>query len=126
MPFQMRDLDRTKLPTKRNVVEFVMFQKEGSVEKRAAFTESVYEELVQLWLCAKIPILSRTMIRRMINDLLRKMSTQTKIGARQQIHAGEWDALFRISRCRCSIENDFPCTCADEQHTTVRMNMNSK
>lgn len=112
MPFQMYDLDKTKLPTKKDVVQYALFLQQGSVTKRSAFTENVYEEVSKLWHLANIPIMSRTSIRRMINDLLRTTSLQTKNS--RLFRANEWDDLFRISRCKCSIENGDPCVCANE------------
>lgn len=108
----MHDFDKSKLPTKRDVVQYGMFLQQDSKTKRSEFTEQVYEEISKLWHCAKIPIVSRSQIRRLINDLLRKSSFEAK--NRQVFHANEWDVLFRISRCKCSIENGFPCVCADE------------
>lgn len=112
MRFQMHALDKTKLPTKRDVVQYVLFLQQGTQIKRTAFTDKVYKKLSKLWHRANIPILSRTTIRRMITELLKKSSIQTKTP--RLYHANEWDVLFRISRCKCSIENDFPCVCADE------------
>lgn len=111
MPFEIHDLDRTKLPTKRNVVEYVVFLQQGTNKKRSEFVENVHEELSKLWHFAKIPI-KRTLIRGIINDLLSKSLNQTK--SSRLFRANEWDVLFRISRCKCSIENNSPCLCAVE------------
>lgn len=79
MHFEKCDLDRTKLPTQRNVIEYLMFLRHkgtsniGKNQSLNVYANYVSQAIIDLWQRTKIPILSQSRIRKIIVGFLKKI-----------------------------------------------------
>lgn len=70
MRFEKCDLDTTKLPTRRHVIEYVLFVKHtgtssvGKNQKLENYANHVAGAITELWQRTRIPIISRQNVRK--------------------------------------------------------------
>lgn len=120
MPFECRDLDRTKFPLRRNVMEYFMFLRAKDIQSCASrhtafldFDTRVCREIRALWSAKDIPVVSNATILANLKEIV---TGYKKVKKRpQSINAQYWDELLIISRCKCRIELGNDCTCEDEK-----------
>lgn len=117
MFFEKSDLDNTKLPTKRDIIQYYLFLKhEGESTSRISknkklsfYTFFVGKKLFELWHRAKIPTIVLTALRNKLGKLLQRYNDIIKNPSKY--HAEEWDRLFQIAKCTCGIEFNMNCIC---------------
>lgn len=116
MNFERKDLDETKLPTNRDVIQYLMFLKHKGTPSVSAnhkltdYAATVVGKLLCLWHPTNIPIVTESSIRNHVTKLVKKYFEFMKNSRR--FTGEEWNELFRISRCHCSIELDKQCKCS--------------
>lgn len=115
MNFNKCDLDRSKLPTKRNVMEYLMFLRHKGTpnvpknERYTSYANYASEPIIELWKHTKISIIGQAAVRKAIVNLA---NTYYEIGKHTYLYVQEdWNKLFMISRCKC-YENSTTNTCA--------------
>lgn len=116
MHFEKCDLDRTKLPTQRNVIEYLMFLRHkgtsniGKNQSLNVYANYVSQAIIEVWQRTKIPILSQSRIRKIIVGFLKKYKNFTTHPQRYNIE--DWNKLFVISLFKCFINSTRnTCTC---------------
>lgn len=116
MFFEKCDMNKTKLPTKRDVLQYLLFLKHYGTSKHHKnrhlniYSEEVIKELCSLWHRAKIPTKSRTGIRKCIGRLVKYYYEVRKHPERYK--ENEWTGIFLISQCKCGIESKKRGKCA--------------
>lgn len=114
--FEKCDLNKNKLPTKRDVLQYLMFLQHFGCPNKSMYLkltdyiEEVIKEISDLWQRVNIPLLSRTSIRKRINELVFTYNEILKTP--NKYRESEWNELFLISRCKCKIESNEQCNCA--------------
>lgn len=117
--FNERNLDKTKLPTERDVMEHLLFLRKekirSGVSGNVGFSDmfvQVIQEIGALWQRAAIPVTSTRSIRRKLDAIVQRYRDFLKTPA---IYVeNEWDILFMICQCRCGIELHLECKCTPE------------
>lgn len=117
MRFDKSDLDKTKLPTLRHVIEYLLFLKHKGTPNVAknlklnAYANHASQAISTLWQRTKIPIISVSRIRRLI---ILFVDNYTKMVKHPQTYEEKaWNKLFMISQCKCfmqSIRTTCKCT----------------
>lgn len=116
MGFERNDLNETKLPTNRDVIQYLMFLKhEGTASVAANHKLTDYvgiaaSKIFDLWHRSNIPTVSILSIRRNITGLVNKYFEFTKHA--RSLTGEKWPDLFRISQCKCRIELE-ECKCLE-------------
>lgn len=119
MFFELCDLNKTKLPTEREVLQYLLFLKHYGTptvaknKKLIMYSEHLLKELCDLWHRANIPIKSNTTIRKYIGKLVKKHYVILRHPAAYK--ENDWNKLFTISQCNCGIESNMLCKCAAVQ-----------
>lgn len=120
MNFDAKDLDRSKLPTRRNVMEYFLFLRQKEIERGATvhtsysqFRPKVAREIRGLWRVKDIPLTSNAMVLKSLKEILDGYSKVIKNP--NTINLLFWDALLIISHCKCGIEMSENCTCEEEK-----------
>lgn len=115
MNFEASDIDKLKLPTNRQVIEYFLYLREtdtSSVKRNknlVCYIQVVIRVIIELWSETMIPILEKTTIRKLLTNLLSK---RDKIIRKHDKYVpSEWNKLFRISKCKCFIELIGFCSC---------------
>lgn len=115
MHFNKCDLDRTKLPTKRNLIEYLMFVKhKGTPDIRKNLNLNVYasfvsHEIIKLWQHTKIPIVPQPKVRKLILGFVKSYRDVVR---HSRYVEGDWNQLFIISQCKCFIKStSTSCNC---------------
>lgn len=108
MNFEACDIDKSKLPTNHQVIQYFLYLKKtgtSSIKENknlSCYLQVVIKVITELWKNAKIPIVGKTAIRKLLISLLEKRSTSIK---KPSMYVEcEWNKLFRISQCKCGIE----------------------
>lgn len=109
MAFVARDLDKTQLPRKRDIIEYLMFKKGTQAVKLATFVNDVAKEIVVLWENLNIPLLSRQTVRTKIDKLIPFYRNVLKRSS--QFNENMWNELLMVSKCQCFCKPNFTCDC---------------
>lgn len=116
MFFEKRDINQSKLPTKRDIIGYLLFLKHNGasnvpkIRKLYDYIPIIIKSLCQIWERAGIPIIKRTTLRRYIKCLVDKHYNILKHPNKYE--EAEWNELFRISQCKCGIELNMNCSCS--------------
>lgn len=117
MEFVANNIDKTKLPTNRQVIEYLLYLKKNGTSsvgknlKLSSYIHILVNVLCELWNITNIPILVNSTIRKLLERLLEKYYQINK--KHNKYVVGEWDKLFKISKCKCEIEMVGECTCPE-------------
>lgn len=109
MRFEKCDLDKTKLRTRRHVVEYLLFLRSEGISnvrknvKLDAYANYVAREIIELWKCTGIPLLGIQRVRKLIiftiNSYKKLMNHPRKYVEKK------WKNLFMICRCNCFVNS---------------------
>lgn len=116
MKFNKFKINETKLPTNRNIIEYLLFLRhEGTARVPKSrqlinYAPTVIKKVMELWQRANIPIIKRVSIRKRIKALVEKYFAKNF-----SHNETEWSELFRVSLCKCDIEIITPCSCPGTQ-----------
>lgn len=120
MVFNSKDLDRTKLPLRRNVMEYFLFLRQKAIARGASlqtsylqFKPEVAREIRGLWRVKNIPLTSNDMVLKKLKEILDGYKKVAKNP--HTINMVFWDELLIISHCKCGIELGNNCTCENEK-----------
>lgn len=120
MRFEKCDLDTTKLPTRRHVIEYLLFVKHtgtSSVRKNQKLQNHanyVAGAIIELWQRTRIPIISRQNVRKSIVTFAKIYKDM--LHHPEQYHEINWNELFMISRCKCFLTfTRNTCNCFSER-----------
>lgn len=117
MVFDERNLDKSKLPTKRDVMQYLLFLRNETLRQGATRTSSYDEfcapvavEIEALWQRSKIPTVLNTSIQNKIKFRIVKIYRDIMKNPSHYVE-DDWNKLFMISQCRCGIESNLRCQC---------------
>lgn len=115
MAFTAQDLNKTQLPRKRDVIEYLLFNqgKPGNKGvKLARFVNDVAKEVTDLWENLQIPLVTRKTIRARIDRMIPLYRNVVKNPL--QFNEDNWNELLVLSKCACFCEADFKCNCTPQ------------
>lgn len=117
MAFVARNLDKSKLPTNRDVMEYLLFLRNESIRQGATrttgfddFETQAIGEIEALWQRARIPTIMKASIRSKIRRLIVEKYRGITKNPSHYIE-DDWNNLLMISQCRCGIELNSRCKC---------------
>lgn len=119
MRFVECELDRTKLPTKLDVMQHLLFLRSGQTVDGVRGNVSIPQlfmtalaDVFQLYARARIPIASKPSAWFQINAVFKRYKDVMK----NPVHYDEreWRGLLMICACKCGVEIGLPCNC-DQQ-----------
>lgn len=112
------DLDKTKLPTERDVMQYLMFLR--SAERKVSYSgvfKPALKAIAELWNQAGIPIVvSGSLYKKLASTVERHRSvakTPSKYVAKDR------NELFMICRCECGIELKCRCYCNPDKQIPI-------
>lgn len=116
MHFESQDIDKEKLQTNREIIQYFLYLKTYGNKKvnLRRYVQVVMKVICEVWQNANIPILGTTTIRKMLVRLLNSYSSLLK-KPRKYNNESYWNKLFRISQCKCSIEMGSECICPENK-----------
>lgn len=126
MSFVACDLDKTKLPTERDVMQYLMFvrdEKNRSARQNVGFRDvitSVSGVIAELWNQAGIPIISSGAVFGKLASVEERHRSVVKTPSKYV--AKDWDRLFKICLCHCNIEHEDGLRCQCTPHNKIPNN----
>lgn len=116
MVFDACELDESKLPTKRDVVQHLLFlrkeQMQSGAPQNTSFSDFFAQTVLKiraLWQRTKIPLITNQSISTKMKKI-EKMRSSIRSNP-SHYNEGAWNQLFMICQCRCGIEQHFKCKC---------------
>lgn len=119
MSFESRNLNRSKFPTRRNIIEFLIFLRREKIGRGASqhtsyskFIPNVAREIRELWRVKSIPLTSMSTTTKYVNEILNGYKKVIKNP--HTLNEEYWDSVLILSHCKCGIERGNSCTCEEE------------
>lgn len=116
MIFNECDLDKSKLPIRRDVMQYLLFLRNEKLRHHASqtisfkfFFSQVSGEIWALWEWAAIPVISVGAERWKIEHLVNQYRSLRK--SPWLYNQEHWNKLHMIGKCRCGIESKCKCKC---------------
>lgn len=122
MHFEARDIDKTKLPLNKDIIQYILYLKRIGVknvknQSLSRYVAIVVNETLSLWNTTDIPVISKTAIRKM---LIRLIDLHYQINKRHKKYIeNEWQVLFCISKCKCSVQKKSKCMCPESNRIPI-------
>lgn len=117
MVFFARDLPKSQLPTKRDVIEYMLYLHNENVHSGASrnigFTTyfvDIIRSIRQLWQRLPILLISKQTIRNKLGRIVNKYRDILKTPA--NYIQSDWNKLFVICQCHCVVELNSECNCS--------------
>lgn len=117
MVFNARDLHKSQLPTLHDVMEYLLFLYNESIQSGASrniglsdFFVKVIHEIRSLWQRLAIPLISDRVIRKKLENIVHSYRDVTKNPPKYDIN--EWKKLLIVCHCHCFIELNADCQCS--------------
>lgn len=117
MVFNARDLSKSQLPTAHDIIQYLMFLYNDSVQRGASRNTGfahvfvkIIPEIRSLWQRLAIPLITDQAIRSKIEKIVKFYRDISKNPSKYD--ANEWTKLFLICQCHCGIELNADCLCS--------------
>lgn len=85
MNFEARDIDKSKLPTNRNIIEYFLYLKKTGTatidknKKLSSYLQAVFNVITELWKCRNIPLCGKTTTTKLLQNVLNDRREIVKI-----------------------------------------------
>lgn len=117
MPFVEVVLDETKLPTRLDVIQYLLYLRrqkdnEGTNFNYTDFITAVQNKITDLWKRVRIPIIARGAVYNKIKRTLEAYKEVNKTP--DNFVENEWNKLFSIAKCKCDYNVDWNCNDNDK------------
>lgn len=115
MNFFASDLNQLQLPRCCDIINYLIHLRDNGIPfvprkyKFSNYFTFVIENVRNLWKKLKIPLLAKSSIRRLLSKLVEDYKKLCKNNS--EIFTHDWNKLFKISQCKCEIENNIFCSC---------------
>lgn len=116
MDFVACDLDKMKLPTNRDVIQYLLFLRNEKMRQgfkgNVGFDDlipRVVKEIRELWKQTNIPISTYSPNRQKMLKLVQ--TYRELVRTPTEFDTDEWGKLFMICQCLCGTEINLPCMC---------------
>lgn len=127
MPFEACDIEKNKLPTNQQVMEYFLYIKKNgasNIKKNQTLVNYIHvitNMVCELWKYTNIPIVCKSTIRRHLKNLLMTYKDIVKNPSKYDSNEMYWNKLFEISKCKCGIENNSDCLCSENEKIPPNM-----
>lgn len=117
MIFVPRKLDKSKLPTRCNMMQHLLFLRSRNSNRSVGFSKCYSEaikDILEIWKNAQIPTKGRQVVWKLLIQLTTEYRNVSKNPLKYK--EDEWNKIFCVSACKCPIKLRLPCQCpADNQ-----------
>lgn len=108
MRFVPRKINLFKLPTKCDVIQYLLFLRAKANKRNfglSKYFNEVISVVLDIWKSAKIPVKCRQVIRKNLTLLTKRYREVIKTPS--FYNSNEWDKLFSVAACKCTLKKNF-------------------